>query len=153
MEVIQFFQPREYGGSQARGRIRAAAVGLHHSHSQHGIWVASVTYTHSSWQCWISDPLSETRDQNRIVMNTSRICSCCVATGSPHTVLTHMSPHILCTSGSGGHETVLISHYGSGFLFIVSFIPQGIPSLWGLGVYTGYKLNKEQLREFSWEVT
>ena len=28
--------PAAYGGSQARGRIRAAAAGLHHSHSHAG---------------------------------------------------------------------------------------------------------------------
>ena len=29
---------------------------------------------HSSWQCWMLDPLSEARDQARILMDTSRIC-------------------------------------------------------------------------------
>ena len=37
----------EYGSSQARGLIGAAAAGLHHSHSNTGsrIWASSVTYT------------------------------------------------------------------------------------------------------------
>ena len=31
--AISWAAPTAYGGSQARGRIRAAAAGLHHSHS------------------------------------------------------------------------------------------------------------------------
>ena len=38
--------PTAHGGTQARGRIRAVAAGLHHS----------------SQQCWILNPLSEARD-------------------------------------------------------------------------------------------
>ena len=37
--------PMAYGCSQARGRIRATAASLHHSHKQWGIQAASVTYT------------------------------------------------------------------------------------------------------------
>ena len=37
--------PLAYGGSQARGWIGATADSLHHSHSNAGIWAASVTYT------------------------------------------------------------------------------------------------------------
>ena len=44
--------PTVYGGSQARGPIRAAAPGLHHS----------------SRQCWIFNPLSEARDRTRILV-------------------------------------------------------------------------------------
>ena len=36
--------PAAYGSSQARGWIRAAAAGLHHSHSNAGPQAASVTY-------------------------------------------------------------------------------------------------------------
>ena len=36
--------PSAYGGTQARGRIRAVATGLHHSHSQHKIQALSATY-------------------------------------------------------------------------------------------------------------
>ena len=52
-------------GSQARGRIRATATGLHHNHS--------------SRQCWILNPLSEARDQTSILTDTSRV----------HTPLSH----------------------------------------------------------------
>ena len=34
-----------YGGSQARGSVRATAAGLHHSHSKCQIQATSVTYT------------------------------------------------------------------------------------------------------------
>ena len=43
-----------YGGSQARGLIRATAASLHQSHSN---------LHHSSWQRWILNPLGETKDQ------------------------------------------------------------------------------------------
>ena len=29
---------------------------------------------HSSWQCWIPDPLSKARDRTHILMDTSQIC-------------------------------------------------------------------------------
>ena len=32
--VLLGLHPRQYGGSQARGRIRAVVTGLHHSHSK-----------------------------------------------------------------------------------------------------------------------
>ena len=56
--------PASYGGSQARGRIGAAASGLHHSHSN---------LYHSSQQCWILNPLSEVRDQTRNLIVPSQI--------------------------------------------------------------------------------
>ena len=34
-----------YGSSQVRGRIRAVAAGLHHSHSNRGFQIVFVTYT------------------------------------------------------------------------------------------------------------
>ena len=37
--------PSAYGGSHARGRIRATAGGLHYSHSPNQIWATSATYT------------------------------------------------------------------------------------------------------------
>ena len=58
--VVAFFRAARvtYGGSQARGRIRATDAGLHHS----------------SWQCLILNPLSEARDRTRIPIDASRIC-------------------------------------------------------------------------------
>ena len=38
---------------------------------------------HSSWQCWILSPLSEARDQTRILMGTSQIRFQCTTTGTP----------------------------------------------------------------------
>ena len=49
--------PVAYGGSQARGPIRAVAAGLHYSSQQH----------------WILNPLSKARDQPRNLMVPSRI--------------------------------------------------------------------------------
>ena len=49
--------PVAYGSSQARGRIGAAAAGLHHS----------------SMQCRILNPLSAARDRTHILMDTSEI--------------------------------------------------------------------------------
>ena len=49
-----------YGGSQARGQIRAVAAGVHHSHSNAGSELRPKTY--SSRQCLILNPVSEARD-------------------------------------------------------------------------------------------
>ena len=54
---VAFHDHLTYGSSQARGRIRAAAAGLHHS----------------SQQRQILNPLSEARDQICILMDTSWI--------------------------------------------------------------------------------
>ena len=39
---------------------------------------------HSSWQCWILNPLSKARDQTRILVNTSQIHFCFVAVRTPN---------------------------------------------------------------------
>ena len=44
--------PMAYGDSQARGRIRATAAGLHHSHSK---------------------PVSKSRNRTQVLMDTSRV--------------------------------------------------------------------------------
>ena len=51
--------PAAHGGSQAKGRIGAAAATLHHSHSN----AAS------------SNPLSKTRDRTRVLTDTSEDCN------------------------------------------------------------------------------
>ena len=56
-----------YGGSQARGLIRAVAAGLYQS----------------SRQCWILNPLSKARDPKRNLMVPSRIRFRCAMTGPP----------------------------------------------------------------------
>ena len=59
--------PTAYGGSQARGRIRATAAGLHHSSQQHQIL----------------SPQSEARSQTQNLMVTSWICFRCATTRTP----------------------------------------------------------------------
>ena len=59
--------PEAYGGSQARGPIRAAAAGLHCS----------------SQQCWSLNPLNKARDPIRNLVVPSWICFCCTTTGTP----------------------------------------------------------------------
>ena len=49
---LLFFPHTAYGCSQARGQFGAAASGLHHSHQQPGIWIASMTYTTGHRQPW-----------------------------------------------------------------------------------------------------
>ena len=50
--------PVAYGGSQARGQIRAVAASLRHN----------------SQQRWILNPVSEARDRTLILMDASRAC-------------------------------------------------------------------------------
>jgi len=40
--------------------------------------------SHTSWQGWILNPLSEARDQTRNLMVPSRICFCCATTETPY---------------------------------------------------------------------
>ena len=70
-----------YGSFQASGWIRAAAAGLHHSHSNIGL-SRVFNLHHSSWQCRIPDPLSKARDQTHILMDASWICFCCATVGT-----------------------------------------------------------------------
>ena len=62
-----------YRSSQARGRIGAAAAGLHNSHSK---WDLShvCDLHHSSRQRWILNPLREARDWTRNLKDTSWVC-------------------------------------------------------------------------------
>ena len=60
-----------YGSSQSRGQIRAAATGLHHSHSQHQILY----------------PLNEARDLRHVLMDTSWVCYCWITMGTPKTII------------------------------------------------------------------
>ena len=71
-----------YVGSQARGRTRAMAAGLHHSRSNaRSSRVCNVH--HSSRQRQILNPLSEARDGTWNLMVPSRIHLCCATTGTP----------------------------------------------------------------------
>jgi len=74
--------PATYGGSQARGRIGAAAANLHHSHSNTGSGHICNLH-HSSWQHWVLNPLSEARDRTCILMDTMQVCYHWAITGNP----------------------------------------------------------------------
>ena len=68
--------PAAYGGSQARGRIRAVAAGLPHSHLLCKVMQdLSGTFDlhHSSRPHRILNPLREDRDQTHILMDASRV--------------------------------------------------------------------------------
>ena len=76
--------PAACGSSQARGRIRATAAGLHHGHSNarsepHHI----CNVHHSSRQRWIFNPLSEARDRTHILMDPSQVCFRRATIGTP----------------------------------------------------------------------
>ena len=68
-----------YGGSQARGLIRAVVSGLHHSHSKQDlshVWDlhhSSWHLHHSSWQCGILNPLSKAWDWTHVLMDASQL--------------------------------------------------------------------------------
>ena len=64
-----------YGSSQARSQFGATAASLHHSHnnvvSQLHLWLYDLS--HSLWQHWILNPLSEARNRTHILMDTSQV--------------------------------------------------------------------------------
>ena len=92
------------GSSPARGRIRAIAAHLHHSHSQ------TVCHLHhSSWQCQIPDPLSKARDRTHIFMDTSRIYFHCTTTGTPKSLHFNQSPQEAHLLGPHLHSKKLIN--------------------------------------------
>ena len=74
--------PAANGDFQARGRIRATAAGLHHSHGN-ARSEPSLQLHHSSWQHWILIPLSEARDRSYILTDLSQIHFHCATTGTP----------------------------------------------------------------------
>ena len=49
---------------------------------QNPSWICDLH--HSSWQCWILNPLSEARDRSHILMDISWICFCCATMGALH---------------------------------------------------------------------
>ena len=63
-----------YQSSQARGQIRAAAAGLHHSHSNSGSKLCLPPTTAAHRQCQILNPLTEARDQTHIFTDPSQVC-------------------------------------------------------------------------------
>ena len=65
--------PAAYGGSQAKGQIRAIAAGLHYNHCNARPELTSGDLHHSSRQLRILNPLSEAGDQTCVLMDASQI--------------------------------------------------------------------------------
>ena len=69
---------------------------------------------HSSQQCWILNPLSETMDQTHILMDTSLVHCCCTTMGTPgqnfHSKR-YMYPYVHCSTihNIQGMETTYVS--------------------------------------------
>ena len=74
------FAPVAYGGSQARGRIRATAPVLCHSHARSKPRLRPKPRLLATLD---PDPRNEAGDQTRILMDTSRIRFCGATTGTP----------------------------------------------------------------------
>ena len=72
--------PTAHGSSQARGQIRATAAGHSHSNTGSEPCLQPITQFMATPD---PQPLSETRDQTHILMDTSRIPFCCTTTGTP----------------------------------------------------------------------
>ena len=59
--VCLIYAPVAYGSSQARGQIRAAVAGLHHSHSNtRSSFICNLCYSLQQYQ--ILNPVNKTRD-------------------------------------------------------------------------------------------
>ena len=67
--------PAAYGSSQARGQIGAAAAGLRHSHSNTRSEL-HLQRTPQLMATLILNPLSKSRDQTRVLIDTSQVCYC-----------------------------------------------------------------------------
>ena len=81
--------PKAYGSSQARGRIGAVPASLHHSlsnaRSKPCLWPTPQLTA-------ILDPLSEARDWNHILMDTSQDHYHWATTGTSHSLYFKMLP-------------------------------------------------------------
>ena len=73
-----------YGGSQARGLIRATAVVLCQSHSNAESELHLCVLHLSSQQCQILNPLSEARERTHNLMDTRWMHLHCPTMGTPH---------------------------------------------------------------------
>ena len=51
---------------------------------------------HSSWQHWVPNPLSEARDQTRVLVDTSQICFRCTTTGTPTSPVSYNKHLLYC---------------------------------------------------------
>ena len=67
---------------------------------------------HSSWQCWIPDPLSKARDRTYKLMDISQIHFCCTTTGnSSHFWILDNS--LVCCGYKRKHSKQRTVHNGS----------------------------------------
>ena len=74
--------PVAYGGSQARGRIRAVAASLHQATTM--LDPSRIcNLHHSSQHCWILIPLGKARDWTCVLMDATQIRSHWAMTGTP----------------------------------------------------------------------
>ena len=63
--------PVAYGGSQARGQIRAAAEAYATTTTRAALDLSNICDLHQgSWQYWILNPLSGSSDQTHILTET-----------------------------------------------------------------------------------
>ena len=64
--------PAASGSSQSRGQIGATAASLRYATATAAQDLSCIcNLQHSSWQCWILNPLREARDCTRVLMDTS----------------------------------------------------------------------------------
>ena len=83
--------------SQARGRIRATAAGLHHTAIAMPDPSCACDLYHSSKQTWILNPLNMARDRTRNLMVLSWIHFCCATMGT-HTSVSSVYKFIFSDS-------------------------------------------------------
>ena len=72
-----------YGGSQAMGRIRAIAAGLHHCHLGYKLHLQP---HQGSWQRWLLNPLRKARDRTCVLMDARQIYFCWATMGTPNVI-------------------------------------------------------------------
>ena len=99
-----------YGSSQVRGRIRAAAAGLHHSHSnvESEPHLQPATKAHGNARSF--NPLSKARDQTCVLMDTSLIHFHCATMGTGNCYFRNTFRHILAV------RTTMTLYHGLGAL-------------------------------------
>ena len=80
-----------YGGTQARGWIRATDASHSNTGSEPGLWP-----TPQPTQCWILNQLSEPRNRTCNFMVTSQIHFCCTTVGTPGLIIFIVTFPSLC---------------------------------------------------------
>ena len=114
--------PAAHGSSQARGWIRATAVGLHHSSA---MWDPShiLNLQHSSQPRWILNPVSEVRDGTCILMDTSQFHYHWATTGTLTLLyFYYIALKMLLSSNSMCHKPVPQFFWGLPLCFSLPFL-------------------------------